>query len=119
MKALTDFIAALYDRTWAYAQEHPVLGTLAITPFRVYQAFADPIRRRHIAGQWAVGTASSGLALLSMLYFPKYVGLLTVPFLATALNYLLYEFVAEPIFPKWFGPYWERGPRDGERFTYE
>lgn len=100
---------SLYDRVWAFAQKHPVLGTIAITPWRVAQAFADPVRRRHIAGQSVLMLVSTGLALLAPLP--------AVPLVALALNYLLYEFVAEPLLPRWFGPYWERGPRDGEEFT--
>ena len=31
-------------------------------------------------------------------------------------EFLVYEFILEPA--GLAGPYWERGPRDGERFTY-
>ena len=56
---------------------------------------------------------------------PTLIGaLLVCPVVAMLYNYLSYEYVLEPISrdrvhagePSLVGPYWERGPRDGEVF---
>ena len=121
-------------------------------PRRFLDAFADPIRRRHVVGQ-------STLCYLSALPFTGNPGELKAHAMAGGvafLNFALYEFVLEPLAKRvmvkrqemvekynfvpsgytklrrplrsllewvgrhsWFGPYWERGPRDGEKFERE
>jgi hypothetical protein len=85
-----------------------ILRVIRISPLRLKEGLTDPIRRRHIVGQIAV-------CYLSALPFAGWFGAAGVTF----LNFLLYEYVGETLFKRWFGPYWERGPRDGERLVNE
>ena len=117
---------------------------LGATPRRVRDAFGDPIRRLHILwrvvegyiGGVAVLAAWEGwltrdfvlrdqLDVLAMvaLYPPIWLCALAAPL----AEYLVYEFLLEP-WAKWrvrrgkastAGPYYERGPQDGERFINE
>jgi len=101
-----------------------ILYALGATFRRTGEAFADPIRRLHIAVMVGRLTVDAAVVIAVL---PTSVWL-TAP-AAVAVNYALYEYVLEP----WskarvragkaslVDAYWEGGPRsdEGERFTYE
>ena len=74
------------------------------TPQRIADAFIDPIRRRQIFGRIAETAVPAFIVTFSIW--------------KTAVivlgEWLLYEWLLEPLGVA--GHYWERGPRDGERF---
>ena len=80
---------------------------------RVRDAFADPVRRRHVAAR-VLETAVPGAAVLLLTgagwWAPGAVAALVLGELC------IYEFLLEPI--GWAGHYWERPARDGEVFIY-
>ena len=77
----------------------------------------DPIRRVHFAVQcgMVIGTVW-GVS-----------GSWRTALVATGVYFGIYEFLLEPLskwmvtkgWPSLVGPYWERGPQDGEQFRYE
>jgi len=91
----------LYDRVWAFKQRSPFLGTIAIMPWRTAQACSDPQRRRQLLGQFIL-CAVAALPWAGW-WAPA----------SAVLNFLLYEFVGEVFFRRWFGAYWERSRPDG------
>lgn len=97
-------------------------------PQRMEDAFSDPVRREHILWQAThLGSTGSVVAGCVALTAPTIVGLLACPVVGVVYNYLTYEFILEPWAkarvqegkPSTFGPYWERGPQDGEEFINE
>jgi hypothetical protein len=70
-------------------------------PRHTVEAFSSVDRVKLLVGQ-------SALCYVSALPFAGWLG----SFGVAGLNFLLYEFVLEPLLPTWFGPYWEREPRD-------
>lgn len=93
---------------------------------RLADVWLDPIRLTHVFTQIVmVYAAVFPSILLAKIVSGLWVFLLPVP--AIMLYYGLYEFVLEPIakwmvkkgYPSLVGPYWERGPQDGETFTRE
>ena len=101
---------------------------IEVTPQRAEDAFTDPVRRTHIL--WQVGHLASTGAVTVGCYVslaPTIVGMLACPLVGVLWNYLTYEYVLEPWAksrvqegePSTFGPYWERGPQDGEEFSNE
>ena len=98
------------------------------TPERVQEAFGDPIRRTHIATQVGRVSSSAGVGITcAALLSPFFVAALVCPFIAVAFDFLIYEYVLDPLSwelvregkPSLVGPYWETGPRadEGEFFT--
>lgn len=101
-------------------------------PRRVRTGLADPIRRRNLAARIVEGYCGGlavlvGVALHSAWLFgsPWSVVLLwlvsawetwAMAALAPLAEFVVYEFLLEPL--GWSGHFWERGPRDGEVFTY-
>ncbi len=79
---------------------------------RVRDALLDPVRRRHVLARVAESALPVAGALWIAAVRPGWLlGLTAAVVLA---EFLLYELVLEPL--GWAGPYWERGPRDGETF---
>ena len=97
-----------------------------VTPQRFEEAMEDPVRRVHVGVQAShvISTASVSLTCAAILS-PTIVGILVCPFVGLAYNYLSYEYILEPWSkarvrdgePSLVGPYWERGPQDGEVFV--
>ena len=95
-------------------------------PQRTEDAFSDPTRRLHLFQQLdlVVETALVGIVCTLLVPIPI-IGGIGCPLVALGYNYLIYEYVAEPVargrveqgLPSNTGPYWERGPRDGEVFV--
>jgi hypothetical protein len=86
---------------------------------RTKAAFGDPARRRHVLTRSIEGVCGGVAAVCSYRLFGL-AGALAAPI----AEYLVYEYAIEPLarlrgFPSWAGPYWERGPRDGETFINE
>src|SRR5437762_2403419 len=98
------------------ATKHPFLWAFIVAPLRVKEALSDPIRLLHIIFQVGMVTGVAWLWTRS----------LTTSFGITGSYYVLYEFVVEPIarflyhrgYHSICGEYWERGPREGEKFEH-
>jgi len=75
------------------------------TPKRIVDSWVDPVRRRHTIGR-IMETFIPAIAI-------------TFSFWKAALivlgEWMLYEWILEPL--GYAGYYWERGPRDEEKFT--
>ena len=94
------------------------------TPQRAQDMWEDPVRREHFLTQVGLesSTATVGIVCASLMPFPF--SLIVCPLAAVLYNFTAYEFVLEPISkdlvkhgePSKVGPYWERGPQDGEVF---
>ena len=86
-------------------------------PQWAWDMLRDPIRRVHFAVQcgMVIGTVW-GVS-----------GSWRTALVATGVYFGIYEFLLEPLskwmvtkgWPSLVGPYWERGPQDGEQFRYE
>lgn len=98
------------------------------TPERVSEALAEPIRRVHLVTQILRFVSTAGVGIGCALTFaPTIVGMIACPFVAMAYDFILYEYVLDPISqtrvaegkPSLVAPYWEGGPRtdEGERFS--
>lgn len=72
----------------------------------------DPLRRRNVALRVLETLLPAVLLFWALVPWWAALGLAG---LLTALEFALYEFILEPYLHA--GPYWERGPRDGETFT--
>ncbi len=93
------------------------LFALASVPRRTVDCFTDPIRRVHFLVEcalvWGGAAQVTQDAVQAATILGAYFG--------------VYEFVLEPIsrlfvrrgWPSLVGPYFERGPRTGERFIHE
>lgn len=97
-------------------------------PERTQEAFADPVRRVHLLTQVSrLSTAASVAIGCTVFLAPTIVGMLLCPLAAVLYDYVVYEYVLEPLSvervregkPSLVGPYWETGPRadEGEFFT--
>lgn len=96
-------------------------------PQRTEDALKDPIRSRHL--MWQIITSGSGMLVSAAcaLAAPTVIGLAVCWIPGVIAYYINYEYVVEPLArqdveqgePSRAGPYWERGPRDGEKFQYE
>ena len=98
------------------------------TPRRTAEALRDPVRRTHLLAQSSriAGTASVGIGCVAILS-PTIVGTLVCPLVALLYDYIMFEYVLEPISkdlvkdgkPSLVGPFWETGPRieEGEFFN--
>jgi hypothetical protein len=102
---------------------------------RSIDCFSDPIRWRHFVWRWVEGYVG-GVAVLLLCWAEfgiapqgcwQWAGIVSVPSGAPLAEYLVYEYLIEP-WARWrvhhgkpstAGPYFERGPRDGERFIHE
>lgn len=91
-----------------------ILGALSKTPRRVWDVLTDPIRRSHLVFQTLLVVGSGWLVTGDVVIGIKFL----------VVYFVVYEFVLEPI-SKWLvkkgwksltGPYWERGPAEGEEF---
>ena len=101
-----------------------ILRALRVTPRRTRDAFADPIRRLHILVKALRLSLDVAAAVAVLPYQPWLAGPAAI-----AADYLVYEFclepwskarrLADPRKASLVAPYWEGGPADGERFTYE
>ena len=91
-------------------------------PTRTQEMWEDPIRREHFLNQAALemSTATVAITCAALVPFPFNIGV--CPLVALGYNFGLYEFILEPESrervkqgrPSLVGPYWERGPQDGE-----
>ena len=88
----------------------------------------DPIRRTHFATEVSLSSTAMSIAIgCAMLLAPTLVGMAVCPLVGVAAYFIGYEFILEPISkdrvkagePSLVGPYWERGPQDGEKFIRE
>ena len=104
-----------------------VLYALKRTPDRTEEAFSDPIRRTHIITQVGLSASSGVVSISCSFLIPTIVGIPACAALGAIWYYAAYEFVLEPWSkarvkegkPSLVGPYWERGPQDGEKFVNE
>lgn len=122
MKVLTAAFLSIVLLTQGCAQ---IQYAAQRTPERFEDAIEDPVRRLHVVSQVGLslssGLISGGCALLAA----TVVGLLACPIAGLAWYYGMYEFILEPWSkarveegkPSLVGPYWERGPQDGETFV--
>lgn len=101
-------------------------ATLALVPQRTDDMWNDPVRRTHFITETGLATSSMSVAITcAFMLSPTIVGMLVCPFVGAAYYFAVYEFILEPLSkdlvregkPSLVGPYWERGPRDGEVFT--
>ena len=74
----------------------------------------DPVRRRHVAFRVVETLVPAFLVLWWQVGWLRAVGCAAG---LALLEWALYEFVLEPFFPRWTGPYWERGPQPNETFV--
>lgn len=79
---------------------------------RLRDGWMDPLRRRNSLARIAESYLPSLCVLVAVGQGWRALGWAAA---ITFLEFVLYEFVLEPL--GWIGPYWERGPRDGETFT--
>ena len=100
---------------------------MEVTPQRFEAAMEDPVRRVHIGVQASHVISTGGVTLTcAAILSPTIVGILVCPVVGLAYNYLIYEYVLEPWSkarvqegePSLVGPYFERGPQDGEVFIH-
>lgn len=87
----------------------PTLTAVRETPKRFANAWRDPLRRRNGLSRVGEALVGGGAAVLGFMAL----GWWGLP-LAIVAEFAYYEYIAEP--NGWSGPYWERGPRDGETF---
>lgn len=117
------------------AERWPFLWAVLTFPRRTGEAFRDPIRRTHLVVQALVVYLNAMLAAAATCWllgvWPQgwrpwlLVDALSVG--VVLVDYLRYEYVLEPWSrvrvakgrPSLVRPYWEGGPRDGERFVNE
>ncbi len=106
-----------------------IIRALRETPRRIADAWRDPLRRRSSLSRIAEGylggltVECAGIHLFliddplawSALLAHRWGVLATLPLLAPLAEFVFFECLAEPL--GWTGAYWERGPRDGERFV--
>lgn len=87
-----------------------ILVAIRETPQRIVDAWVDPVRRRHSASRIVEGYAPAFLVLtiLGVRWAWAWAGAIVLG------EFLVYEWVLEPLGLAGF--YWERGPRDDERF---
>lgn len=101
---------------------------------RTVACFTDPIRLRHFIWRCVEGYVGGAVVLLFVWWeyglapraFWQWVALVTTPGAAPLAEYLVYEYFIEPWarsramrgLPSTAGPYFERGPRDGETFIH-
>mgnify|MGYP001605668072 CR=1 FL=1 len=98
-----------------------------VTPQRMEAAWTDPVRRTHIIGQAALSGSSAAVAVACGLAIATIVAIPVCAIVGGVYYYLTYEYVLEPWSkarvkegkPSIVGPYWERGPQDGEEFKNE
>lgn len=103
-----------------------VFSALGKTPQRTADAFGDPVRREHLKTQIGLELSTVGVGITCTLFVPFPFSLAVCPLVALAYNFISYEYVLEPIskdrvkqgLPSLVGPYWERGPQDGEVFVH-
>ena len=101
-----------------------VMESIKKTPERVDDVLQDPIRREHVVTQISLEWSTASVAMTCAVFVPFPFSLGVCPLLAVAYNFLAYEYVLDPISedlvrqgkPSLVGPYWERGPKDGETF---
>lgn len=102
---------------------------------RTVDCFSDPIRWRHLVWRGVEGYVGGAVAVGLLRYqlgvIPRggwqWAAVVTVPLAGVVAEYLVYEYLIEPWArmrvragkPSTAGPYFERGPRDGEAFRYE
>lgn len=81
--------------------------------------FIDPVRRKHVLARILEGMCGGlmgvGAFCLIRAGYPWYWALAVGVVVAPLAEYAIFEFVLEPL-TKWTGNYWERGPRDDEKF---
>lgn len=105
-----------------------VIGALEKTPQRTREAFSDPIRQVHLFTQFSRLTTAASVAIGCTVFLaPTIVGMLLCPLAAVAYDYLMYEYILEPLSvdrvkqgePSLVAPFWEGGPRadEGEFFS--
>ena len=103
------------------------LSAVGQTPQRVQDALGDPVRRVHVAAQVGLEASTAVVAITCAAYIPLPLSLGICPVVALLHNFVIYEFVLEPVSktrvergePSLVGPYWERGPHTdlGEVFV--
>jgi hypothetical protein len=75
------------------------------TPKRIQDSWVDPVRRKHSISR--ILETLIPVAIITRSWW--------MPIVIVVGEWMLYEWILEPI--GWSGPYWERGPADGETFT--
>lgn len=102
-----------------------VMDAVEKFPQRTQDALSDPIRREHLLTKVGLEFTSTAVALgVCLATGPIAPACLAVSVVGVVANYLIFEYVLEPWSRKrveegkssLVGPYWEGGPRDGERF---
>ena len=81
---------------------------------RLRDGWMDPLRRRNSVARIVEGMVGGAASITSFVILPFPWALVALG-IGVLAEFVVYEFVLEPL--GWIGPYWERGPRDGETFT--
>lgn len=95
------------------------------TPERLDAAFTDPIRRTHVLTQVALSLSTQGATIACAVLLSTPAAFVACPVAGVLWYFIGYEFILEPWSkarvqegkPSLVGPYWERGPQDGEEFV--
>ena len=93
-------------------------------PTRTEAMWTDPVRREHFVTHVGLEMSTVGVGMTCAVFVPFPFSLGVCPLVAVIYNFGMYEFILEPQSkslveegkPSKVGPYWERGPRDGEVF---
>ena len=93
-------------------------------PERTQAMWDDPVRREHFLTQVQLEWSTASVAMTCAVLVPFPFNLGVCPLVAVVYNFGAYEFVLEPWSrelvkegkPSKVGPYYERGPQDGELF---
>lgn len=94
------------------------------TPRRTVEAFSDPVRRQHLISEVSLQLSAGSVTIGCLLLLPV-VGVFVCPVAGLAYYFITYEYVLEPLSkelvkkgkPSLVGPYFERGPQDGEVYV--
>lgn len=90
------------------------LSPILETPRRIKDALSDSVRRRHVLArllECGAAAVSAGVVVFTAGWY----GLFLAPIVGTFVDFLVFEYITEPL--GWAGYYWERGPRDEEKFV--
>lgn len=117
------------------AERWPYSWALLTFPRRTGEALTDPVRRLHLIVQVLVVHLNATLSEVALCWWidawphgwRQWVGFEAIAIAVVVVDYLRYEYLLEPWSrvrvkhgkPSLVRPYWEGGPRDGERFIHE
>lgn len=102
-----------------------IFSAVQKTPQRLDDVLNDPVRKSHLVTEILLSTASMAASIGCSVTLPLLVGIIPCALGGLLVYFVGYEFILEPISkdrvqegkPSLVGPYWERGPQDGEVFV--